>query len=459
MVNVMKYRVICISMLALLPIGELSALSTKYTGNCSILAKESGEYPKRQVSGFKNPGAYKKVTTANQLLADGGAANKAQAKALLLEVKNSSSDKFALSVVNQYLARFAFEANDFNKTVQYAKEVVNLDALPVNSILQMKKQVAWAYLGKKDYKNAINWMKQYFEQVIKPPVSDYKALAQLYYQDNDFRNAICPAYIALNKTTKIKEKESLYKMLYGLHYRLKDMNGTVNVLTEMVGHYPNNKDYWNQLFSIHYQKGDQASALAVSELAYQKGIWKKESEYKNVASLHANNGAPLRAAERIQEGFQNGIVPKSEENLKLVARYLYAAKERDKAIQAYKNVSAVSSKGEYSYRIGNMYFDMEDYQNAIKYFQQAVNKGGLKPVERGNAYLQIGAGQFYLGNENAAIQALQKAKNVDRVRKNATSWIAYIKQKQEVRELLRKEAEAVEAEVAAEKAEAEARVN
>ncbi len=433
-----------------------AAFNTKYTGNCPTLGKESGEYPEKKVTGYPLASIYKKMTQANQLLSEG---SDPQAFAIINEVKNSTEDPFTLSVVYQYLAREAFDKEQFSKAVDYAQKVVNFDALPVNTILQMKKQVAWAYIGKKDFKSAIRWMKQYFDQVIKPPVSDYKALAQIYYQDKDYRNAICPLYIALNKTSKIKDKESLYKMLFNAHYLLKDLSGSSKILSEMINYYPSKKDYWNQLYSIYYQMGDQNSALAVNELAYQRGLWSKESEIKNLASLHANVGSPLRAAERLEDGVKSGLVPRNEENLKLIARYLDQAKERSKAIQAYKNLSNLSSKGVYAYKIGNNYYDVEDYNNAIKYFTEAVNKGGLKNIERGNAYLQMAAAHFYSGNENAAINALEKAKSTEQVRKNATSWIAYIKQKQEIRELLRKDAEALEAEVAAEKAEAEARVN
>ncbi|NVJ65092.1 MAG: hypothetical protein HWE16_01290 [Gammaproteobacteria bacterium] len=442
-----KSKVFAALLLATIPFTGAQALSTKYTGSCSVLAKETGKYPDRKVSGFKNPATFKKMTTANQLMADG---QKAQAKAILMEIKNSSSDKFALSIVNQYLARLAFEDNNFNQTVQYAKEVVQLDALPVKSILQMKKQVAWAYLGKKDFKNAISWMQQYFDQVINPPVSDYKALAQLYYQDNNFRSAICPAYIALTKTTKKKDKESLYKMLFGLHYNLKDMAGSATILSEMINYYPDNKKYWEQLFSIQYQRGKEADALAIYELAYKKGLWTTAKEYKNLASMHSNSGAPMVAAKVLEEGFSKGVVPKNLENLKLLARFYDTAKERDAAIKTYDQLSGLSNSGEFAYKIGLNYYEEEKYQQAIKYFQEAIRKGNLKSVDRGYSYLQMGAAQFYLGNESAAIAALNKAKDIDKTRKNATSWIAFIRQKQDIREQLKKDAEALEAEVAAE---------
>ncbi len=427
---------------------EATALvSTKYTGSCSALAKESGKYPEKKVKGFKSEATYKKMQNANQLMADG---NKAQAKVILEQIKNSSSDAFTLSVVYQYLARMAYDAGNFSQAVNYAGKVVELDALPVNAILSMKKQVAYSYYAKKDYSNAINWLKQYFAQVINPPVSDYKALAQLYYQANNFRSAICPAYIALKKTTKKKEKEPLYKMLFGLHYNLKDLSGSAKILTEMVNFWPANKKYWEQLFSIEYQQGNQLNALAVSELAYKKGIWSTEKEIKNLASLHANNGAPFTAAKRLEDGIKKGVVKSNLENLKLLARYWDQAKADEKAIASYKRLASLSGSGKYHYRIGNILFSKERYNEASKAFLDAVNKGGLSNTEAGNSYLQLGAARFYLGQENSAIAALEKAKNYKKTERNATSWVTFIREKQKIREQLRKDAEELEAEVAAE---------
>lgn len=447
-----KKKLLVALVVALAPLGQAEAVSTKYTNACTPLAQETGKYPEKKVRGYPLESIFKKMTLANQLMSEG---QKVEALALINEVKNSTDDKFTLSVVYQYLARDAYEKDDFALAVKHAEKVVELDALPVSAILQMKKQVAWAYLGNDDVKSAINWMKQYFAQVINPPVSDYKALAQLYYMDKDFTSAICPLNFALNKTTDKKDKEALYKMLFGSHYTLNDLDGSIKILSEMVGHYPEKKQYWNQLFSIYYQKGDQQSSLAVSELAFQQGLWTKESEVINLASMHSNLGSPLRGAETLEKGIASGVVTKTEKNLKMLARFLDSAKEREKAIDAYKDLSSISKQGTYDYRVGVIYFETEDYRDAIKHFQAAVRKGGLKEVERGNAYLQMGAAQFYIGNENAAINALNRAKDVARVRSNATSWVAFIKEKQRIRELLRQDAEALEAEVAAEKAEFE----
>lgn len=435
----MKKLIICTALFGILSSGVTQALvSTKYTGNCRSLAKESGKYPEKKVKGYKSESTFKKMTQVNQLMADG---KKSQARAILNEVKASSSDSFTLSVVHQYLARLAYEANNFNQAVQHARKVVELDALPVNAILGMKKQVAYAYVAKKDYNSAIGWLKQYFDQVIKPPVSDYKTLAQLYYQAGQYRNAICPVYIALKKTTKKKDKKPLYKMLFGMHYQLKDLEGSAKVLTEMINYWPNDKKYWEQLFSIEYQRGNQLGALAVSELAFQKGLWTTEKEIKNLASLHANNGSPYRAAVRLENAMKKGVVAKNLENLKLIARYWNQARDRKKAITAYTNLSSSSNTGKYDYKIGNIYFDQEKYKEAIQYYTKAVNKGNMNGTESGYAFLQMGAAKFYLGQENAALSDLNKAKNYDKTRKNATSWIAFISEKQKLRAQIEKDAQ------------------
>lgn len=418
---------------------DASALfKTKYTGSCQLLAKETGKYPEKKIKGFTSQSLFKKMTTANQLMSEG---RKSEARAILNEIKNSTDDAYPLSIVNQYFSRMEYEKGNFSGAVNYAKKVVELDALPPQAILGMKKQVAYAYLGRKDLKSAISWLKKYFDQVIKPPVSDYKTLASLYFQDKQYRNAICPAYIALKKTTKPKEKKQIYKMLFGLHYKLNDLDGSATILAEMINFYPQEKKYWEQLFSIYYQKGDNMAALAVNELAYMKGLWTTEKEVLNLASMHANVGSPYNAAKRIQDGFNKGIIKKSEANMKLLAGYWERARDTDKAISAYKSLSKMSSSGKYSYRAGNMYFQNEQYKEAIKEFQGALNKGGMNGLLTGNTYYQLGAARFYLGEEAAAIAALNKAKNYDKTRKNATSWLAFIKQKQDVRAQMEKDAQ------------------
>lgn len=430
-------------------------VSTKHTASCQTLGNQSSKYPEKKIKGFSSESLWKKMQTANQLMADG---QKSQAKQILMEIRNDSKDSYALSVVNQYLARMAYDAGDFNGAVRYATDVINLDALPVEAILNMKKQLAYAYASKKDLNNGIKWLNQYMKQKIKPLTSDYKTLASFYGQNKQYKKAICPTYMALKGVKTSKDKESLYKNLFGFHYQLKDLNGSAKILSEMINFFPNEKKYWEQLFSIEYQRGNKLDALAVSELAYKKGFWTKEAEVKNLAALHGSTGSPYNAAVRFEEGLSKGIIANNQENLKILARFWDQAKADDKAISAYNRLTKVASTGKYFFRIGNIHFSRENYKEAISAFNSAIQKGNMKASDAGNSYLQMGAAKFYLGQEAAAIQALEKAKQYDVTKRSATSWQAFIREKQRVREAIKREAEELEAEVAAQ-AEAQASNN
>ena len=84
----------------------------------------------------------------------------------------------------------------------------------------------------------------------------------------------------------------------------------------------------------------------------------------------------------------------------------------------------LSESGELYAQLGQMYLNMEQWEQAITSSQQALEKGGLR--NEGMAHLVMGMAKFNLGEFNQALNDLAKAQTFEGSRSIATQWKKFV---------------------------------
>lgn len=396
---------------------------TKYTSSCRLLAPKEGEYDEEKVPTITSESAYKKITAANEAYAD---AKYAESIAILQELIANSGDKAAVGRAIYLLGLNYREQSQYAAAKREFIRAMETGVLGKQNEVNLRLGLAQIDASQDNYDAALRWMKEYFEEVINPPATSYATYASLFYQNQDFRSAICPAYLAIKEGSK--STKPLYSMLFAAHIELKDLAGAEVIGREMVELFPAEKSMYNNLFAVLSQRGKSADMLALAELAYMNGMWDSETNYKQLSALYSNNQVPLLAADRLEEGVNKGIVEADEDIWRNIANSYKYAKASAKAINAYKKASSFTSSGKYDYEIASIYFNDEEYAKAIEFFRTAIRKGNLRDGDAGYAYLQMGVAHQRMGQPDQAIAALERAKNYKNVSKNANAYISYIQQ-------------------------------
>lgn len=411
--------------------GSATALpQTKYTSSCKPMAPTEGEYEEAKgIGSISSQSAFKKITAANEAYADG---KHNESITILKDLIANSGDKVAIGRAQQLLGVNYQAVENYKAARQAFLNAIDSGFLRKQDVVQMRRIIAQTYTIEENYSEAISWMDKYFEDVIKPPANSYAAYASLKYNSGDHRGSICPAYIALQM--KSGSKKPLYSMLFGAHIKLNDNAGAEVIGEEMVEMYPSEKSVYNNLFAVYSRRGKQADMLALAELARMNGIWRSETNYKQLSALFANNKTPRLAAERLKEGIEAGVVESNEDNWKRVADNYFFAKDLENAVEAYDKASSFTSSGKYDYKVAIMYQDRDDYENAVRRYQSAIRKGSLKEGDIGYAYMNLGVSQFRLGREDAAVATMRQAANYSKVARNANAYIKYISDLKKMKE-------------------------
>ncbi len=187
---------------------------------------------------------------------------------------------------------------------------------------------------------------------------------------------------------------------------------------------PVKADYWKQLSSVFFEMKNDAESVAVLALAERQGFIEKPGEIKNLYNIYMLMEIPYKAGVLLQDAIDKGKVPGDESNLNSVANAWINAKEADRAEASLKKLAAMSSKGEYDYKLGATYGDNERWKESREALERALQKGGL--AKPGDAWMRIAVAAHNLKDQKATVNALQKAMNYDESRRQAGEWMRFV---------------------------------
>ena len=123
---------------------------------------------------------------------------------------------------------------------------------------------------------------------------------------------------------------------------------------------------WRRLTTLHIQNDDYKSALDSMRLPFENGLLKLEKDYRQMAQLLFHSEVPFKAGNVLSEGMDKEIVAKNIRNLRQLAGYWVVAKEYDKAIDAYKQLTVIDPKRKWYKQLANLYFQKKEWAAATQ---------------------------------------------------------------------------------------------
>jgi tetratricopeptide (TPR) repeat protein len=133
---------------------------------------------------------------------------------------------------------------------------------------------------------------------------------------------------------------------------------------------------------------------------------------------------PFKAGTLLQQAVDQGKVPAEEKHLDQIANAWINARESQRAEATLKKLAAIADRGEYSFKLGAMYGDNEQWRDSKQALERAIEKGGLKRT--GEAWMRLAVAHYNLNNVPGTQAALQQAMKFDESRKQAGEWLKYL---------------------------------
>jgi tetratricopeptide (TPR) repeat protein len=161
-------------------------------------------------------------------------------------------------------------------------------------------------------------------------------------------------------------------------------------------------------------------ALAVNELAYNKGLLNEEEKLQ-LARLYLHLQAPYRAARFLEQEFENNGISRTARNLELLADSYYMAREMEAAARALGEAARLSGQGETYYRHGQLLVHLEKWPEAVASLKLAIEDNDLKYP--GEAHLLLGIAAHRIDDAELAMNAFRAAREHTRTQEQAERWL------------------------------------
>ncbi|MGY0583505.1 MAG: tetratricopeptide repeat protein, partial [Paraglaciecola chathamensis] len=217
--------------------------------------------------------------------------------------------------------------------------------------------------------------------------------------------------------------ENWYVLQRAVYYELKQSEKVKDVLLKLVKHFDEPK-YWVQLGGMYGELGEEKKQLAILETAYQQGYIESGSDMFNLAQLYYYHQMPFKGARLIEQGFESGALDKNLKNLKFLSQCWVLAKENEEAVPVMKAAADLSDDGELDAQLGQIYLNMEKWQQAITASEAALEKGGLR--NEGTVHLVKGMAFFNVGQYNDALNELAEAEKFKSSKGMAQQWSKFV---------------------------------
>ena len=365
-------------------------------------------------------GTYRALEEIHTLM-DNGSVDQAR-KNLLRLLDRVEKRPYEKAVVMRTLGYLHVSASDYAEAARCFEQALAEPLLPEGLYLSTQYDLAQIYMSLDDVERSIKTLEGWFVRATAPSAEAYLLLGSGYAQLQKFREAITPLRQAIKLANK--PKESWYRLLLAAHYEVRDEEACIRLLEEMIRHFPEKKEFWQQAASLLLSRNENWRALSILESAHRQGLLTESSEVLNLVRLYAYLELPYKGALTIEEALKTEKLEMSPENLELLSELWLQARETRQAAVALEKTAQIKASGKAYLRLGQIHYGAGNWQDASVALEKAL---AIETADReGEAWLLLGMSRYELDQRVQAKEAFEKAERNPRVREAAQQWLAFL---------------------------------
>ena len=270
--------------------------------------------------------------------------------------------------------------------------------------------------GNQQYAKAAEYGKQVADSGAAT-ADDLGILSQIFYLQKDCKNSGVWADKAIAAARKAGEapKENLYQFKLQCASDAGDTPGMAATLVDLIK-LTNKTNYWNTLLRIERQEErDDHNTLMLYRVMYDTASMNAGTDYIEMAQLLGDAALPAEAQTVLEKAMSGGLI--NDQQKERTTRLLNSLKSRaDADKKGLTQLDAEATKnpaGELDVKLGEVYYGVGDYQNAVTAINRGLQKQQIKHLDE--AYVYLGRAQVALKNTADAKKAFVGLKSVPNI--------------------------------------------
>ncbi|MDX2411812.1 MAG: hypothetical protein QNK16_06430 [Woeseiaceae bacterium] len=338
--------------------------------------------------------------------------------------------------VLNYIGFVYYNMDDINNAIRTYDRMIAIPSLEETMAKQVTYTLAQLYTMEEQYPKALTTLDKWFLLETNPAPDPFILKAQNLYQVQRYKDMIAPIENAMRvaKERGKPAKEDWYVLLNFAYFQQENYTKVRDIQKILLITWPK-KRYWFSLAGAFTELGEDENLINAYAAANDQRMLEKESELVTMAQLYLQREVPYKAATLLETEMESGRVTKSAKNYRLLSQAWQLSMEDKKAIPALQEAARLSEDGELDVRLGNAYLNITEYEDCTKSVRNGIRKGGLKSPD--NAQISLGMCLYNLHEYRNAIKAFEQAAKTPRSRRVSGQWInvinADIKRNEQIR--------------------------
>jgi len=320
---------------------------------------------------------------------------------------------FDMKTIHYFKAFANVKLNNLKAAQSEFEKALATGAATAEEKAQYTKTLFGIAASTQQFQKAIDYGKEMADAGSATP-NDLAIIAQSYFQLKDCKNSAVWVDKAVAASRKAGEapKENLYLFKLQCASDASDNAAMIPVLTDLIK-LNNKSSYWNTLLRIERQdERDDHNTLMLYRVMYDTNAMTVGSDYVEMAQLLGDAALPAEAQAVLEKAMAAGLITdaQKERTNRLLNSFKTRADSDKKGQTQFDAEATKSPAGELDVKLGEVYYGLGDYQNAVTAINRGLQKGQIKHLDE--AYVYLGRAQVALKNYPDAKKAFAGLKSV-----------------------------------------------
>lgn len=231
----------------------------------------------------------------------------------------SNLNPYEKSTIYQMMGQYNYELDRLDASMTAFENAIDAGGLLPSEKNKIEVVIAQILVGKGQYRDGAERLETYLNSggTQKPQYMDL--LVSAWFQAEDYERAL-PWAKRWHEEANPKERKQ-FDLLNYLYSQLKLHDEQLKNIDDMIKRWPNDQLLWLEKASVLSNSGQEKEAYYVHAEMYERGLFKKKGEIRNLLYYHDYYGDILSAALLLENELKSGILEEDVENLVLLSLF------------------------------------------------------------------------------------------------------------------------------------------
>ena len=399
--------------------------------NAAVSGKKTVKKKRVRRAQTMRPKIFKKLDKVREL---SDAKDYDGAASVLESLSKVKRNSYEVAMTWNMHAYMHFNQENYAAAAKAYEKIIAGKRVPESLMQTTLYSVAKLYLIQEQYKQALTALNNWFDVVEKSNAESHILRAQIYYQLENYKNALpdVKQAIAMTLAQSKKPRENWLLMERAVYFLNKDYVSMERCLKDLIAYYPKSDSiaqYWVQLSAIYNELGKPEAELSTLETAYEQGLLKKETQLVSLAQAMLGKDIPYKSAQIMLMGMKDKYIEENAKNLSLLGDALMLAKEYEQAIIVMAKAARLSDSAKDYYKLAQIHTERQEWNDALSNVDKAIDKNNAdskQAIKVHEARILKGLVLFNMKDLLLAKAEFEIAAKNEYAEKMAGQWLKYI---------------------------------